>query len=126
MPTPSSQGSSVTFNGVPLGRVTNWRASPGSASYVEKTHVGSQILGSGANSRIVREYDCVSVEPGSVDVTLFGCPPYAAADTGLKATLIVSFDGGSLTAEAFLDTFEVTAQVGQFLVGRANFRFTGA
>ena len=125
MPTPFSHGSTCSFNGIALGRVTRWRSSPGSAVYAEKTNVTSTVVGTGANARIVKSYDCVAIDPGSVDVTLFGCPPYTSVDVGFKATVYVTFDGGSLSKEAYLETFEVTGQVGQFLVGQATFKLTG-
>jgi len=126
MPTPSSQGASVTWDGVPLGRVTRFRASPGTAVYAETTHVGSQVVGSGSNTRVVKTQDCVGIDPGSVEVGLFGCPPYPAASIGTRATVNVAFEGGNLVQEAYLDSFDVTGQVGEFLVGQAVFRISGA
>ena len=125
MPTPSSQGSSCSFAGQNLGRVTRWRASPGAAVFVEKTNITSEVVGSGANSRIVKTYDCVAIDPGTVEVTLYGCPPYTNAQIGSRETVSVSFEGGSLTRPAYLETFEVTGSVGEFLVGQAVFKLTG-
>ena len=125
MPTPSSQGSSCSFNGQTLGRMTRFRISPGAAVFAEKTNITSEVVGVGANSRIVKTYDCVAIDPGTVEVTLYGCPPYANADTGTRGTVSVSFEGGSLTRPAYLETFEVTGSVGEFLVGQAVFKLTG-
>ena len=125
MPTPSSQGSSCSFNGQALGRITRWRFSPGAAVFVEKTNIGSEVVGSGANARIVKTYDCVAIDPGTVEVTLYGCPPFANADIGTRGTVSLSFDGGSLSRPAYLETFDVTGSVGEFLVGQASFKLTG-
>ncbi len=125
MPTPSSQGSTVSFNGQPLGTVTQFRASPGSASYFEKTHVSSTVVGTGAQARVVKSYDCTAIDPGTIDVTLWGCPPYTRDLIGQRANVLLNFTGGSLSFNAYLDTFDVTGQVGQFLVGTAVFRLTG-
>lgn len=125
MPTPSSHGSSCSFNGLALGRVTRFRVSPGSAVFVEKTNITSEVVGYGANSRIVKTYDCVAIDPGTVEVTLFGCPPYANEDIGTRGTVSVSFEGGSLSRPAYLESFDVTGSVGEFLVGQAVFKLTG-
>lgn len=125
MPTPSSQGSTVSFNGSPLGRVTRFRVSPGAAVFAEKTNITSEVVGSGANARIVKTYDCVAIDPGTVEVTLYGCPPYVNADIGTRGIVSVLFDGGSLTRPAYLESFDVTGSVGEFLVGQASFKLTG-
>ena len=122
---PSSQGSTVSFNGTALGSITRWRAAPSSAVYVEKTNITSPVSGTGANARVRKHYDCVAIDPGTVEVTLFGVPAYVYADSGFRATLAVTWSGGSLSLPAFLDSFEVTGQVGQFLTGQAVFRLTG-
>jgi hypothetical protein len=120
----SSQGSYVTWNGTTIGSVTRWRASSRTSVYVKKTHVGSTVVGTGANSRVVESVDVVSVEPGSVEVGLYGCP-LSFANVGQKATVAVVAAAGSVSGEAFLDSFEVTGQVGEFLTGTATFRFSG-
>lgn len=125
MPTPTSQGSTLSFNGTPLGRITRWVDSPGTAVYVEKTSIVSPVVGTGANARILKSYDCVAIDPGTVEVTLFGCPPFVYDDTGTRGTVSLSYDGGARNLPAYLDKFEVTGQVGQFLVGQASFRLTG-
>jgi hypothetical protein len=125
MPTPTSQGSTLSFNGMPLGRITRWRDAPGSAVYAEKTNITSRVVGTGENARIVKSYDCIAIDPGTVEVTLYGCPPYVYDDHGHKGTVSLSYDGGARNLPAYLDSFEVVGQVGQFLVGQAVFRLTG-
>jgi hypothetical protein len=114
----------VSFNGVDLGRLTRFRCAPGSAVYVESTNVTSTVLGSGDETRVVKSYDCVAVEPGSVEIGVFGCPPYGPADIGTRATVSVDGDGFSFSAQAYLDSFDVTGQVGEFLTGQAVFRIS--
>jgi hypothetical protein len=125
MPTPTSQGSTCIFNGSTLGTVTRFRASPAAAVFIEKTNITSTVIGTGTASRILKTYDCVAIDPGTVEVTLWGCPPYAYSDVGLRATANFTWDGGSLVLPAYLETFDVVGQVGQFLVGQAVFRLTG-
>jgi hypothetical protein len=125
MPTPTSQGSTVTFGGTPIGRLTSFRVTPATAVVEDVTNVGSDVIGAGATARVLREIACTGVEPGGVDITLFGCPPFVSDDTGLEAYLIVTFDGGGFENYAILESFEVTGNVGQFLTGAARFRFMG-
>lgn len=116
----------MSWNGVPISRLTSFKAQYGSAVYEEVTNVTSTVVGTGANSRTLKQYDCVAVEPGTVEVGIFGCPPFSVSDKGKRGTLLVSFDGGTVSGDAFLDDFDVSGQVGQFLVGTARFRFCAA
>jgi hypothetical protein len=56
---------------------------------------------------------------------LLGAPPHIKGDIGKKGTLSIYFDGGSLSAEAFLEEFEVTGSVGELIKGSATFILTG-
>lgn len=121
-----SQGSTVSFDGSALGQITDYTLDAGKAQTVDITTVESTIYGSGDNTRVMKQVDCTGIEPGKLTVRLLGCPPYAVADIGTKASLSVSFDGGSLGAEAILDGFTVDGAVGELLVGQATFTLTGA
>ena len=125
MPTPTSQGSICIWNAATLGTVTRFRASPGAAVFVEKTNINSAVVGAGDGSRIVKTYDCIAIDPGTIDVTLWGCPPYSLVDISVRATASFTFSGGSIVLPAYLESFEVVGQVGQFLVGQAVFKLTG-
>lgn len=125
MPTPTSHGSTCSWNGTPLGTVTRFRADPGTAVIVEKTNVTSEVVGVGADARVVKTYDCVAIDPGTLEVTLFGCPPYTTSDIGGRGSAVFTWSGGGITRPAFLERFEVVGAVGQFLVGQAVFRLTG-
>ena len=125
MPTPSSHPAIVTWKGQQIGRLTRFRVLPGSGVYNEVTHVGAATTGTGVNVRVVKMYDCVAIEPGSVDVGLYGCPPYEDMQIGERGVVSVSASGVSTNRLAYLDSFEVTGQVGAFLTGQATFRFTG-
>lgn len=127
MPTPSSQGSTVSFAGSSIGNLTGFRFAHGSAVYQEVTNVTSPVVGTSTNSRIVKQYDCIAIEPGTCEVSLYGAPSGLAAQNqkGLRGSLVVSFAGSSYTMEAFLDSFEVAGNVGEFLNGTARFRITG-
>lgn len=122
---PTSQGSGVTFAGVPFGRLRSWRVQPGTATFDEWTHVGSTVIGTGPNARVVKQYACTAIEPGGVDIGLYGCPPLNKVDIGRNGSLTVLFDGGSIALDAYLEDFDVSGSVGEFLVGTAKFKFSG-
>jgi len=125
MPTPSSQGSTCSWNGTALGTVTRFRASAGTAVFAESTNITSSVVGTGSASRVVKTVDCIAIDPGTIEVTLFGCPPYSTSDIGGRGSAAFTWSGGGITKPAFLETFDVVGAVGQFLVGQAVFRLTG-
>lgn len=125
MPTPSSQGSTVSFADEPLGRITRIRCAPSTAVFVDATHVACEVVGTQYNSRLVKAIDCVAIEPGTIEVTMYGVPPYGVNDVGTRGYLSIDTIDGQIALYAYLETFDVTAQVGEFLVGTATFRPTG-
>ncbi len=115
----------MTFAGMSIGRLTNWRLTPGTAMFTNVTNVGSRVIGTGVDSRVVNQYECLGIEPGGADVRLRDCPPFIVDHTGMRGVLVVGFATGSFTFDAFLETFDVAGNVGEFLVGTARFRFSG-
>lgn len=124
MPTPTSQGATVSWGG-PIGSLTSIKLTSGQAKFEDSTGLDAQTYGSGETTRVVRQYDCTEVEPGGADVALRGVPPYVLSDIGDHQTLSITLDGGGISVDAYLESFDVTASVGEFLVGTARFRFTG-
>lgn len=122
MPTPTSQGATVSWGGSAIGLLTNVRFNSPQAQFENITNQDSPVVGTGDNSRVRREYDCIEIEPGSVDISLFGVPPYSLDDSGERQSLVVTLDGGPFTRDAFLESFDASASVGAFLVGTARFR----
>jgi hypothetical protein len=122
----SSQGSTVSFGGVLLGGLRSFRVIPGSAVYESYVHVGSTVVGTGVGSRVVRENDCVAIEPGGVDVSFWGRAPWVDDDVGKIAVLTVTYSNGfSRSWEASLETFDDGGQTGERVVGTARFKRTG-
>jgi hypothetical protein len=124
-PPPSSQGSIVTFDGAQLGRLTDFQAIAGTARFEEVTNVLSRVVGTGDAARVVSQYECLGIDPGGANITMRDVPPYILDDIGARGTLTVSMSGGTLVADAFLETFDVAGSVGEFLRGTARFRFSG-
>jgi len=124
-PPPYAQGSTVSFDGAEIGSLLSWTAKPASAVTTDATHVGCTIWGAGQDARLVKTLECTSVDPGTLSVRLLGCPPYGVSDIGSRATLTVSFDGGAISWDAILTSFEIEGSVGDLLRGSAEFAFTG-
>jgi hypothetical protein len=120
-----AQGSTVSFNGDVIGSILNWVTRPASASTTDTTGVDNAIWGSGDQSRLLKTVACTTVDPGTASVRLLGCPPYAVEDIGKTGTLAVTFDGGSVSWDAILLSFEIEGSVGDLLRGSAEFAFTG-
>ena len=125
-PPPSSQGSTVSFQGVPMGRLVGWRVVGGNARFQEVTSLVSPVIGNGGQARVVAQWDCTSIDPGGVDIQVRDCPPFDVAELGGRGTVVVTFATGSVSLDAFLETFDVSGNVGEFLRGTARFRFSGA
>jgi hypothetical protein len=121
----SSQGSTVSFDGENIGQLLGWTVVPGRAVVQDVSSGDSTYYGDGDEKRLVRQVECLSVEPGRATYTLLGAPPHIKGDIGKKGTLSIGFDGGSLSAEAFLEEFEVTGSVGELIKGSATFILTG-
>ncbi len=121
----SSQGSTVSFDGTNIGQLTGFTVSPGRAVVQDVSSEFSFVLGSGDEARLVRQYECFSLEPGKATYTLLGTPPHTASLLGKRGTLSVSYTGGFVSANAFLESFEVTGAVGELLRGSATFILTG-
>jgi len=125
-PPPSSQGSTVSFGGIPMGRLTSWRIVAGNARFQEVTSLVSPVVGMGGDARVVAQWDCTSIDPGGVDIQVRDCPPFITNEIGSRGTVVVTFATGSVALDAFLETFDVSGNVGEFLRGTARFRFSGA
>lgn len=124
--THSPQGSSVTFGGVPIGYLTgfDWESKAGELH--EVTNVQSSVVGTGANARVVREYDCTAVEPPTISFSFWGPPSFAATDAGLKAQIVFDSPGSTLVGDAILVSFSHQGRVGEWTTGTATFQLTGS
>lgn len=121
----SAQGTVVTFGGVNIGFLTGFDVQAKSGQLYDKTNVSSPIVGTGANARILREYDCTSVEPPTIQITFWGPPSYAATDAGLKAAIVFDAPGDEIYGQAILTEWNHQGRVGQWTTGSATFQLTG-
>jgi hypothetical protein len=121
----SSHGTFVSFDGVDIGYLDgfDWDAKAG--QLVERTHVGSRVVGVGANARVVKQYDCKSVEPATLSFTFFGPPSFSPDDAGAKAVIEFETPGGTISGPAILMSFSHSGRSGQWAKGTATFQLTG-
>lgn len=121
----SPHGTTVTFDGTPIGYLTgyDWEAKAGDLH--EVTHVASAVVGSGQGARVVKEYDVTSIEPPTLTITFFGPPSFSMSDAGLKAQIEFDGNGSALQGEAILMTFSHEGRAGQWTTGSATFQLTG-
>jgi hypothetical protein len=122
----SSHGASVTFDGTPIGWLTDFDWEAAVSQLVERTNVTSRVVGTGANARVVKEYDCTSIEPPSLSFAFWGAPGVATDYVGRKATLAFDTPGATISGEAILKSISHSGKVRQFSRGTATFQLTGA
>jgi len=121
----SSQGTTVTFNGTAIGYLTGFDAESKAGSLYETTNVTSPVVGSGANARVVKQYDATAVEPPTLSITFWGPPSFAATDAGFKANLVFDAPGETISGEAILVSFSHSGRANQWSTGAATFQLTG-
>jgi hypothetical protein len=109
-----------------MGRLVGWRVVGGNARFQEVTSLVSPVIGIGGDARVVAQWDCTSVDPGGVDIQVRDCPPFITSEIGSRGAVVVTFATGEVSLDAFLETFDVSGNVGEFLRGTARFRFSGA
>jgi hypothetical protein len=122
----SSHGTTVSFDGVPIGYLTGFDTECKAGETHEVTHVESPVFGTGANARVVKEYDVTSIEPPTLTFTFWGPPSFLSTDAGLKAEIVFDSPGNLISGEAILMAFNHSGRAGQWSTGTATFQLTGA
>ena len=110
----------VSFAGM-SGGILSVRISPGRGSASDVTSLSSAVQ----NGRVVRDYECLSIESGTASVTMLGSPGFSRSDIGTQASLSVSTPSGSASATAILASWELEASVGELVKGTAEFILVG-
>ena len=78
-----AHGCSFTWGGTALSHVRTWEFTGSEGEVYEVTNVGSVVVGTGAESRVQKTYDTLSIEPTILRLTFYGPPPAS----GTLATL---------------------------------------
>lgn len=121
----SAQGTTVTFDGEAIGYLTGFEVESQSGTLSETTNVTSTVVGTGANARVIRQYDATGVELPTITIRFWGPPAFAATDAGLKAQIVFDAPGDTLSGEAILVSWNHSGQAGQWSTGTATFKLTG-
>jgi hypothetical protein len=128
-----AQGCSFTWKGVRLSNVRTFEFTGGEGDVYEVSNVASVVTGTGAQSRVVKTYDTLSIEPTVLRLTCYG-PPLTdgtlATASGTVGKLAFSIPGNgsmwSYTVDATLSDWTWSCQgVAQPQEGSVSFKFGG-
>jgi len=127
MAAPHPQGSSITFGGYSLGRMTGFNFQKAAGSSLDVTPVGAALVGSGAGVRVKRQIVATMIEPAVVQISFFGMPSGLNDDSiGMIDTLVISSSVVNVNAYAYLADYSADNPVGDKVKGTATFQLTGA
>jgi hypothetical protein len=123
---PSSQSAQILFDNVSLGFVVDVSPSFGVGNVQEVTDLQSTVIGDGAGSRVIRQYNVTSIEPGDLQARFLGSPSLTRADIGKPGTLAFRWSGGKeISGKAFATSLDSEFRVGELIQWSATFRFSG-
>ena len=122
----SAQGTTASWGDDNLGMLTSVQVRAGRAQLVDVTSVNATVVGSGTNSRVLREVGVASVEPASISLTAYSTGiSVSQNDRGDTRMLNVTGDGWFYNGNAILMDYNLTANVGGFVTISMEFQFTG-
>lgn len=121
----SSHGTTVFFNGVQIGYLTDYDIEASASSLVESTNVNSLVLGTGAGSRVLKNYDCVAVDPPKLSLALRGMPTNSPYDVGTLGLLEVYTQESVLTGQAVLVDWRHSGRTNAATTGSVTFQLNG-
>lgn len=122
---PSCQNISVSFGGVALGKLIGFDEGYSAASPTDTTGATATIVGSGGNTRVIRQVEITMIEPGSISFRCWGNPPFARSDIGLAATLAFTIGGVATSWPAQLASVQRVGSAGELIQGSYQFQFMG-
>jgi hypothetical protein len=122
---PSCQNVSVSFGGVALGNLIGFDEGYSAASPTDTTGATATIVGTGGNTRVIRQVEITMIEPGSISFRCWGNPPFGRADIGLAATLAFTVGGVVTSWTAQLASVQRVGSAGELIQGSYQFQFMG-
>jgi hypothetical protein len=123
MPIPSA--ATLYINGTAMGHVVGLKGSLSAGSPVDITAIDSPVVGTGAQCRVVRQYDCALVEPGECSAEVVGPSAFSYADVGVIGTVAFNIGGFTFSGQAYLSSIDSEARVGDLVRSSVRFQFTG-
>jgi len=125
LPVPNAQGLTASFAGVSLGAVVGFDADSSAGTPYEFTPATATVVGTGINSRVVRQLNWTSIENGTVSFRVLGNPMFVESDMGTRGTLAFSVGGVSLSRTAAIKTSRRAGERGGLIQSSYEFVFTG-
>ena len=126
MSVPTAQGLLVSFGSTSLGRIIGFGEQFAAGSPYDLTHVASTIIGTGANTRVVRQLEPTMIEPGTFTLRLLGYVSLTRSDCGKIDTLTISQGGSSVALTAYVAEVQFEGNRGELIQSSVSFQFTGA
>lgn len=121
----SPHGFAVTFGGVALGKLRRFRVTLPGGQVLDVTGQGATILGTGVNSRVVRQIDVTAVDPVTLEVEFIGTNGLGPNDRGRRATLVATGAGFTVSGAALLTNVDLSGEVRDKVRGVATFQLVG-
>lgn len=122
---PDSQGATISFRGTELGVLIGFSPAFAVANVSEMTSIRSRVIGTGPAARVIKQYSATSIEPGTVTMRFLGAAGLARDDCGFAGSLVISWPGGALAGDAYLEQLDADWTRGELRQWSATFRFTG-
>lgn len=120
-----TSGMTATFAGSSLGNVVGFDESYAGATPTEKTGSSATIVGTGGNTRVIRQVEITMIEAGTVSFRCWGNPPFGRSDIGLSGTLAFTVGGVSRSVTAQLSNVQRVGTAGELIQGSYQFQLTG-
>ena len=126
MSVPDAQGATIVFDGVTLGICQGVTPSFRAGAVHEVTGIRSPVIGTGQNARVLKQYTCTSIEPGTFTARFLGSSSLTRADIGRPGVLrFTDANGASLAYQAFLVDLNPDWQRGELVQWAAVFQVSG-
>jgi hypothetical protein len=125
MPVADSQGLTASFAGVSLGPVWSFDDEHSAGAPYEFTPAAATVVGTGLNSRVVRQLNWATVENGTLSFRVWGSPIFVASDMGTRGTLAFSVGGVSVSRTAAITKSQRAGERGGLVQTAYSFTFTG-
>jgi hypothetical protein len=125
MPVAEAQGLTASFAGVALGAVFSFDDEHSAGAPYEFTPAAATVVGTGLNSRVVRQLNWAVVENGGVSFRVWGNPIFVASDMGKRGTLAFSVGGVSISRTAAVTKSQRAGERGGLIQTAYSFVFTG-
>jgi hypothetical protein len=120
-----SQGATLSFNGQQLGTYIGMSPRWSVGSVHETTNKNSPVLGSGADSRVLKQFAVSTMEPGTVEVRFLGNPTLNINQIGNAGTLSIVWEGGQYSGKGFATELSGEITAGDLIRWSMTFHFSG-